>query len=727
MSLTNDNSSFRLRLAPPWLVALLYAILSGAWIVFTDRLLAWLVQDHNTFAWIQTYKEWGFVLVTSFVLYVLLLRRWRAFYKTLDQHRFLQAWRERLLQAVEKAGDVIFITDREGTIEYVNSTFERVTGYSRQEAVGQTPRLIRSGLMPPEYYQQLWNTIRKGEIFRALVINRRKDGQLFYYDQTISPLKDTKGNITHYISTGKDVTEQMKLVEELRQNQVLLEQAEALANLGSWYLDLTQNILRWSPETYAMFGVAPGTPLTYELFLERVHPEDRELVGRAWQAALAGAPYDIEHRIVVDGEIKWVREKAQVEFDENGKPIRAIGIVQNITQEKRVAQERALLEAQLRQAQKLEAIGRLAGGVAHDFNNTLTAVIGYAELAMRQVDPSSTLYADLDAIRKIGQRSASLTRQLLAFARQQPIEPVELDLNEAISSSLKVLRRLIGENIELIWKPGDNLWKVLMDPGQVDQILANLIVNARDAIAGVGHITIETDNVTFDEEYCRLHPNFHPGEYVMLEVSDTGCGMSKEVMEHIFEPFFTTKEPGKGTGLGLSTVYGIVRQHNGFINVYSEEGHGTTFRIYLPRYFPAKRRKAEAQGEKVEPLGTATILLVEDEELIRGLVQRMLTELGYKVLAASGGEEAIRIFEEYAGEIHLLLTDIVMPKMNGIQLWQELLSRRPKLRCLLMSGYTENISMAMEQIQEGCGFIQKPFSRETLAQKVHQVLTQAVR
>ncbi|MGC8825568.1 MAG: PAS domain S-box protein [Anaerolineae bacterium] len=664
----NGASSGGRRIHPPWRVVVIYALLSGAWILLSDRLTAWLVRDAETLAWLQTYKGWGFVLATSVVLYILLQRRWRAFQMELARRRFLQAEQGKFLEAVEQAGDVIFITDRHGTIEYVNSAFEKITGYTREEALGQNPHILRSGLMPPEHYQRLWHTILSGATFRSLVINRRKDGQLFYYDQTISPLKDAEGHITHFISTGKDMTEQAKMVEELRQYQMIFEQAENVARMGSWYLDLERNVLRWSPGTYHLFGVVPGTPLTYELFLARVHPEDRERVDRAWKEALAGAPYDIEHRIVVNGDFKWVHEKAQVMYDDSGNPKWAIGVVQDISEQKRAEEAQMVLEAQLRQVQKLEAVGRLASGVAHDFNNTLTAMIGYAELAMRQVEPTSTIYADLDAIRKAGLRSASLTRQLLAFARQQPVEPVELDLNETITASLKMLGRLVGEDIQIVWKPGEDLWRVWMDPGQVDQILANLVVNARDAIADVGQIIIETHNVEFDEEYCRLHVGFMPGQYVSLQVSDTGHGMSKEVMERIFEPFFTTKEPGKGTGLGLSIVYGIVRQNNGFINVYSEPGRGTTFHIYLPRYLPEGHRTVEIRAEGVEVRGTATILLVEDEELIRGLVRRMLEELGYHVLVAASGQEALGVAEEYAGDIHLLLTDVVMPGMSGTEL-----------------------------------------------------------
>lgn len=390
---------------------------------------------------------------------------------------------------------------------------------------------------------------------------------------------------------------------------------------------------------------------------------------------------------------------------------------------KRAEEERKRIEAQLRQAQKMDAVGRLAGGVAHDFNNMLQVILMGADMALAEATPGSPLGQNLLEIKKAGQRSADLTRQLLAFARKQIIAPRVLDLNDTVAGILKMLGRLIGEDIGLLWKPGHDLKAVKMDPGQIDQILANLVVNARDAIAGVGKVTIETGKAEFDQAYCDTHPGFTPGQYVLLAVSDDGCGMDKETLANIFEPFFTTKESGKGTGLGLATVYGIVKQNNGFINVYSESGKGTTFKIYLPPH----EAKAAAGGEKRESLepatGTETVLLVEDQEALLTLAKRLLERLGYTVLAAGSPQGAIRLVEEHAGDIHLLITDIVMPEMSGGDLCQRLNALRPGLKCLFMSGYTANVIAHRAILEEGVHFLQKPFSVEALAAKVREALS----
>ncbi|MGO9532879.1 MAG: ATP-binding protein [Syntrophobacteraceae bacterium] len=369
----------------------------------------------------------------------------------------------------------------------------------------------------------------------------------------------------------------------------------------------------------------------------------------------------------------------------------------------------------------MEWIGRLAGGVAHDFNNMLGVIIGRAEMALGPDVPTDKLQHNVKEILKAGLRSADLTRQLLAFARKQTAVPQILDLNDTISGMLKMLRRLIGEDIDLSWQPGRDLWRVKIDPSQVDQILANLVVNARDAIFGVGAVNIRTENCVIDDSY-RAAPDFIPGEYVLLTVSDTGAGMSKEVRENIFEPFFTTKEVGKGTGLGLSTVYGIVKQNDGFIHVASELGKGTTFKIYLP-WFQAETAEVDSEDEVGKrPAGTETILLVEDDEAILTLSKMILEMLGYTVLAAQTPVQALRLVDEHPGELHLLITDVVMPEMNGRALAEKLGAIRPNLKCLYMSGYTADVIAHQGILDEGLNFIQKPFGSDDFAVKVRQVL-----
>jgi PAS domain S-box-containing protein len=384
--------------------------------------------------------------------------------------------------------------------------------------------------------------------------------------------------------------------------------------------------------------------------------------------------------------------------------------------------KRKSLESQLIQAQKMESVGRLAGGVAHDFNNMLSIIIGYTELSMESVDPSNPLHSDLSEILTAARHSSDITKQLLAFARKQIIAPRVIDLNDVVKIMLNMLQRLIGEDIDLVWRPASKLWPIKIDPSQVDQALANLCINARDAITGVGKIIIETGNISLDETYSADHPGFVPGDYVMLAVSDNGSGMDKETQSHLFEPFFTTKEKGKGTGLGLATVYGIVKQNKGFVYVYSEPGKGATFRIYLPKHVASGKKMQKRVELQPETHGTETVLLVEDEPSIIGMTKTILERLGYTVLAADKPGEAIRISRERAGKIHLMITDVVMPEMNGKELSAKLHKMQPNMKVLFMSGYTADAIAHRGVLDEGINFIQKPFSKKDLAAKVRETL-----
>jgi nitrogen-specific signal transduction histidine kinase/ActR/RegA family two-component response regulator len=399
----------------------------------------------------------------------------------------------------------------------------------------------------------------------------------------------------------------------------------------------------------------------------------------------------------------------------------------DLTEKKQADKEKEDLEARLRQAQKMESIGRLAGGVAHDFNNMLSVILGHVGMAMMDLEPSHPLYANLEQIRDAGVRSADLTRQLLAFARKQTVAPKVLNLNKVVAGTTSMLQRLIGEDIDLAWRPAEDIWPVKMDPSQIDQILANLCVNARDAIADVGKVTIETGSAEFDAAYCNNHVGFLPGEYVLLAVSDDGCGIAPETLDNIFEPFFTTKESGKGTGLGLAMVYGVVKQNNGFINVYSEPGQGTTFRIYLPRH----RAKTDACPDKAAVRsaegGDETILLVEDEPAILEMTKMMLERLGYRVIAAGTPGEAVDLAQACCNRIDLLITDVVMPEMNGRDLAKNLLHYYPDLKRLFMSGYTANVIAHHGVLDKDINFIQKPFSQKDLGAKVRESIDKDVR
>lgn len=384
-------------------------------------------------------------------------------------------------------------------------------------------------------------------------------------------------------------------------------------------------------------------------------------------------------------------------------------------------EEHKKINLQFQQAQKMESIGRLAGGVAHDFNNMLSVILGYGQMAVEMTEPRTTLHEYAQEIVTAAVRSANITKQLLAFARKQIIEPKIINLNDIVEDMLKMLRRLIGENINLRWLP-TSIWPVNIDPSQLDQILANLCVNARDAISGVGNITVETETKTFDERYCSEHFGFIPGDFTLLSISDDGCGMDKDVQSNLFEPFFTTKEPGKGTGLGLATVYGIVKQNNGFINVYSEPGEGTTFKIYLPRHSEQASTEVEKREETIRRGHGEMVLVVEDEISILKLTAKMLTNLGYVAVTAKNSNEAINLIKEHGDTINLVITDVIMPVMNGKDLVNLILDIQPEMKCLFMSGYSATVIANQSVLPRGMNFIQKPFSAKELGAKVYEVL-----
>ncbi len=429
--------------------------------------------------------------------------------------------------------------------------------------------------------------------------------------------------------------------------------------------------------------------------------------GKTWKGRIINKRKDGKHFI----------EAATISpvYDATGQVVNFVAVKRDIT-------EQLKLEAQLAQAQKIETVGQLVSGVAHDYNNMLSVILGYTELALIKVTPDDPLRADLQQILKAAKRSIDITQQLLIFARKQAVLPQVLDLNQAVEGAHKMLRQLAGENIDLVWLPATDLWPLKIDPSQVDQILVNLCVNARDAIADVGKITIETGNVTIDETYSTLHPDAVPGDFIKLTISDDGCGMDKETQEKIFEPFFTTKKEGEGTGLGLATCYGIVKQNEGFISVYSEPGQGTVFKVYLPRYVGEGSHTGAENMVEIPSGRGETILVVEDDFFMLKLTERILDGLGYKVLTAKNPEEARSLTKENYGEIRLLITDIVMPEMNGRDLANQVNALSPRIKTLFMSGYTAKMIARKGVLEEGSHFIQKPFLRKDLAVKVRKVL-----
>ena len=451
----------------------------------------------------------------------------------------------------------------------------------------------------------------------------------------------------------------------------------------------------------------------------------REIGLQVFETIMAGGSWQGEVQMFKrDGSILDIFLRAFAIRNQAGRIIGLVGQHTDFTARKQAELAKAKLEEQLLQSQKLESVGLLAGGVAHDFNNMLGVILGRTEIALGKMDPADPIYNDLMEIQKAANRSADLTRQLLAFARKQTVSPRVLDLNGTIAGMLHMLQRLIGEHITLVWRPSPDLWPVNVDPAQIDQIMTNLCVNARDAISGQGRITVETENVVFDKAYCSENTGHVPGEYALIRVSDNGCGMPQEAVARIFEPFFTTKSLGLGTGLGLATVYGAVKQNNGFITVQSEPAQGATFSIHLPRHVAITDQTGK--NNKTEPgvHGQETILLVEDEPAILQLTTMMLQRQGYTIIPSGSPGEAIRLAAAHSGRIHLVMTDVVMPEMNGRDLASRMVAAYPGIKCLFMSGYTADVIADQGVLNQGLNFIQKPFSMKALTIKVREVLDQ---
>lgn len=520
--------------------------------------------------------------------------------------------------------------------------------------------------------------------------------------------------------------ENLTLVKEIRRNEERLIEAQKVARLGYYALDVPPGTWTSSKILDEIFGIGDGFRRDVEGWSLLVHPEERRSMVDYFRHDVLEQRnrFDREYRIVrpSDRSVRWVHGLGKVEYDSGGRPVSMIGTIQDITDRKRTEEEKERLQEQLQQAMKMEAVGRLAGGVAHDFNNLLTALMGNISLAKLNLPPSDPAARLLGEANKASERAALLVQQLLAFSRKQIIEPRVLDLNALIAGLHEMLARLIGEHIELAIVPAAELDPVKVDPGQIEQILVNLAVNARDAMPAGGRLLIRTANVELDDEYCARHPYVRPGRFVMAAVSDTGHGMSEEVRRHLFEPFFTTKPKGKGTGLGLATTYGVVKQSNGSIEVRSEVGKGTTIRMYFPSVEGKVQRPREPEADQGLAGGSETVLLVEDEDLVRDLGVRVLERLGYRVLQAGNGNEAMALADAHAERIDLLMTDVVMPGMGGGELAEQLLKVHPETKVLFTSGYTEQAIVHQGVLDENIRFLGKPYPLSALATKIRDLL-----
>lgn len=649
--------------------------------------------------------------------------RFVCFFRDLSERKQREERIVLLGQMLDAAPASITIHNTQGKFLFANRATAAIHGYENE---ADFSNVNLCNLDVPESADLVAERIRKitedGEA-RFEVAHFRKDGSTFPLE-VIAKSIEWNGEAA-ILSIASDITERKRAEEELTQRKNQLQKIFEILPIGLWLADKDGNLVSGNAMGVKIWGAEPHVPISeYGIFKAWRLPSREPVKPEEWALARTFR----EHVTIVDelleieafdGKKRTILNYSAPVLDDKGNIACAIVVNLDIS-------DRMALEDQLRQSQKMESVGRLAGGIAHDFNNMLGVIIGNVELAQLKLAPDSELNGFLNQIARAAERSASITSQLLAYARKQPIAPRVIDLNDAIAGMLKMLRTLIGEEIALTWIPGLNLDTVSIDPSQLDQILANLCINSRDAITGTGRITVETKMVTFDEYYCETNPEFSPGRFVMMAISDDGCGMDQYVLNNLFEPFFTTKGVGQGSGLGLATVYGIVKQNRGFVRVQSAPGKGATFDIYLPAHYEAAEAEpATAAVSHKLAAGTETILLVEDELAILNVTNKILGQLGYTVLPANSPGEAIELAIQHAGAIDLLISDVVMPEMNGKLLAEQIVSLYPGIRLLFMSGHTAEVIARRGVLDEEMNFIQKPFSRKDLAEKVRKVLDNA--
>jgi two-component system cell cycle sensor histidine kinase/response regulator CckA len=695
------------------------------------------------------------------------------FKATASAEKELRESRQLFKNAIDFAPIGMVLVEPEGKYYKPNKAFSEITGYSEKELLEMNFQQITH----PDKYAVESNAVHQlieGKIERANLETRylKKDGSVIDVYLTISLLRSYSGSPLYLLTQVQDMTasklaeqrvkhlnRMLRAIRDVNQlivresdPQTLIQEASRLLvdNRGYAFALIVLTDENGRIQSWAESGVASsseriittlerqGSPPCYEMIRSAkgvITLEDRSgvcekcpIVGDCTEAPSLGVRLRHENTnfgciiAALDHEMTVDDEERSLFFEMAGDIAYALNYIRMETDREFSEHQRLKLERQLAQAQRMESIGRLAGGVAHDYNNMLSVINGYTELAMEKIEPDEPLYGDLQEVLAAATRSAEITKQLLAFARQQTIAPEVLDLNAMVEGMLKMLRRLIGENIDFSWQPEKKVWPVKIDSSQINQVLANLCVNARDAITDVGKVTIETENVSFDDDYCTDHAEFIPGDYVMLAVSDDGCGMAPETLDKVFEPFFTTKGLGQGTGLGLATVYGIVKQNNGFLNIYSETEQGTTIKIYLPRHSGEVVRVHSESSSDIPLSRGETVLLVEDDGSILNLAQTILEKLGYTVLPAASPIQAKNLAAEHAGHIDLLITDVVMPEMNGRELSDHLQTLCPNIGTLYMSGYTANVIAHRGVLDEGVYFVPKPISIKALAVKVREVL-----
>ncbi|MFO1497123.1 MAG: PAS domain S-box protein [Verrucomicrobiota bacterium] len=623
------------------------------------------------------------------------------------------------LAALNAAANAVVITDRKGTIVWVNPAFTRVTGYEQSEAIGRNPRMLQSGLHDREFYRSLWQTILSGGIWRGEFINRRKDGSLFHDEHTITPVRSESGGVTHFIGILNDVTERRRALDKLRESEEQFRQLAENVDEVFWIATKDHSKLLYVSPAFEVVWrrsceSAYQRPLS---FVDAVHPADREQVDRWLEKQKDGEPTECEYRIVQsDGSTRWIQSRSFPVHDSAGQFYRTAGFADDVT-------ERRQLEEQVRQAQKMEAVGQLAGGIAHDFNNILAAVLMNVGLLRTRTDLPGDVMEYLGELEAEMHRATGLTRQLLLFSRRHAADAKALEINAFMRERLPIFQRILGAKAQIAFDPSeDPLWLVA-DAGMVEQLFVNLCINAREAMPKGGMLTLACSLVIRTQDSPKINPDARPGAFVCLSVTDTGCGMDAGTLKRAFEPFFTTKDVGQGSGLGLSTVYGIVKQHKGWIEAESQLQKGTSFRAYFPTAPQASARARDPSLSLEIQGGSETLLLVEDEVALRRTAALWLRKLGYAVLEAGTAAEALEIWAREQERVGLLVTDVVMPGgMNGLELAERLRQDRSNLPVIAASGYSADFPQLKAAGRATLAYMPKPYRPSALARLVRDCL-----
>ncbi len=630
--------------------------------------------------------------------------------------------RQRFRQLADAMPLIVWTATPDGRLDYTNAEFNRITGTDADALVAsQRWQEIGHPDDTGQYFKAWTASVASGEPFEQEFRLHTRDGGYRWYLSRAVPVHDNKGNIIKWYGTAMDIHDRKALEQQTRRSEERFRYLSRATSDVVWDWDPVNRILWWSEGMKALSGVEDEQIInTPEFWIEHIHPDDRDEVVASFQACKYGDTSELQQRyrfLRADGSVAMVVDQGFIIRDDSGKAIRMVGGMKDITREQS-------MQEQLQQSERLRAIGELTGGVAHDFNNLLTVIMGNSELLREQLGDNSSLDGLVRMIAQAAARGADLTQRMLAFARRQPLEPAPLDIKRHLDHMEPLFRRTLPANIDLAVIHSAGLWRAMADPSQLESALLNLCLNARDAMKSGGRLTLETANMSFDHEYCQRHGELEPGRYVMIAVSDTGTGMDKETLARAFDPFFTTRKMGEGTGLGLSMVYGFARQSGGHVKIYSEPGEGTTVRLYLPRTAeePSNTDLSQPHASLAElPGGTETILVVEDDELVRSAVCDQLKRFGYKLLEAADATTALALFQ--SNEVDLLFTDVVLPgQINGKMLADRIIELKPGIKVLFTSGYTENAIVHQGRLDEGVQLLSKPYRQAELARRIREVL-----